>query len=164
MLVDLIQPLLAPAVLVSASGLLVMALNARVMTAKGRIRQFHNERLKLCQTVTDQGAPTPTQLIRDEGLKVQSHHLLCRLRLIRSALMSYVICVSLLLTSSLLIGLSAWQASFGHAAIIVFILGVLSMLTGSIIFLAELRISLHEVSYEHQRIMALPLVDSQEPS
>ena len=157
MLTETLQPLLAPVVLISACGLLIMALNARVMTAKGRIRQLHNERLAIHERTAEAGHATPAQTLRFEGVGVQSSHLLCRLGMIRGALMCLVVCVVMMLACSLLIGLHGLHDMFSHLAVGAFVLGILSMLIGTTIFLAELRVSLREVRYEHERLMMLTL-------
>ena len=164
MLHEALQPLLAPVVLISACGLMIMALNARMMTAKARIRQLHHERLDICEKTGDAGAVTMTQRLRYEGVGNQSNNLLCRLGLMRAALMCMVGCVVLMLASSIFIGLAGLKddTPFGSLAILTFVAGILSMLTGAITFLFELRISLREINYEHKRIMGLTLPNSEE--
>ena len=56
MLHEALQPLLAPVVLISACGLMIMALNARAMTSKGRIRQLHLERLAVTEKLREAAA------------------------------------------------------------------------------------------------------------
>lgn len=164
MLHEAIQPLLAPVVLISACGLMIMALNARSMTAKGRIRQFHLERLTICERAAEAGATTMTQRLRYEGVGNQSDNLLCRLRLMRAALICMVGCVVLMLSSSIFIGLDSLKDNtpFESLAIASFVTGILCMLAGAITFLLELRISLREINYEHHRIMALALPDGEQ--
>ncbi len=159
MLHETLQPLLAPVVLVSACGLLVMALNARMMTAKARIRQFHLERLTLHDQITRHGSSTPTQSLRYQGVAVQSDIMLLRLRMMRAALMCVVGCVGLMLGSSLLIGLhSAWGAPWLETlAVGLLVAGIGIMLIGVVIFWCELSISLREIRYEHARVMNLAL-------
>lgn len=157
MLHDSLQPLLAPVVLISACGLTIMALNARAMSSKSRIRQLHHERLEICEKANQTGGATATQHLRYEGVGAQSTNILFRLRLIRAALMCMVGCVALMLISSLLIGIHSFIQYSPVPAFTVFILGMLSMLSGAVIFLAELKLSLKEVAYEHDRMMRLEL-------
>ena len=159
MLHEALQPLLAPVVLISACGLMIMALNARTMTSKSRIRQLHHERLEICEKAGERGHATATQRLRYEGVGSQSTNLLCRLRLMRAALMCMVGCVVLMLLSSILIGLDGLNsdAGFEKLAIFTFVAGILSMLAGAVTFFLELRLSLKEVAYEHERIMGLTL-------
>ncbi len=162
MLVETLQPLLAPVVLISACGLLIMALNARTMTVKARIRQLHLERLTITEKVGEAGSASSTQRLRYEGVGNQSDNLLRRLQLMRAALMCMVGSVVLMLISSLLIGLHGVLRITSIPAVTVFVLGLLSMLAGAAVFLLELRLSLREITYEHQRIMALTLPGADE--
>ena len=159
MLHEALQPLLAPVVLISACGLMIMALNARTMTSKARIRQLHLERLAICEKAGEAGAATMTQRLRYEGVGNQSDNLLCRLRLMRAALMCMVGCVVLMLASSIFIGLSGLVdgSPFDELAVLSFVAGILAMLAGAVTFLLELRLSLQEINYEHKRIMGLTL-------
>ena len=164
MLHEALQPLLAPVVLISACGLMIMSLNARTMTSKSRIRQLHHERLEIVELAASSGGATPTQRLRYEGVGNQSNNLLRRLRLMRASLMFMVGCVVLMLISSLSIGIAglADGSLFDEFAVITFVAGILSMLAGAATFLFELRISLKEVAYEHQRILALTLPKSKD--
>lgn len=164
MLHEALQPLLAPVVIISACGLLIMALNARTMAAQARIRQLHHERLEISEIAAATGIATQTQRLRYEGVGSQSNKLLCRLYLMRMALMMMVGCVVLMLVSSIFIGLESVLdiPLIARFVIGVFVLGILSMLSGAVIFLMELRLSLKEVGYEHERMMGLALPPVQE--
>lgn len=166
MLYEALQPLLAPVVLISACGLMIMSLNARTMSSKSRIRQLHHERLEIVELAEASGGVTPTQRLRYEGVGNQSNNLLCRLRLMRASLMCMVGCVVLMLISSLFIGIAGINADsvFDELAIVSFIVGILSMLAGAATFLVELRISLKEITYEHERMLALTLPESKDAS
>ncbi len=157
MLAESIQPLLAPVVLVSACGLLTLSMNARTMTVKGRLREFHLERLELGDTVAAAGRATDNQRLRFESLGMQSGHLMRRLGLLRAALVGLVSGIVLLLVCMLLIGLSAQVSAAAAVAYGVFIAGVCSVLVAMVLFLAELRIALAEVRWEHERVMRLTL-------
>lgn len=166
MLHEALQPLLAPVVLISACGLMIMALNARTMMSKSRIRRLHHERLEIAELAEAAGGVTPTQRHRYEGVGNQSDHLLCRLRLMRASLMCMVGCVVLMLISSLFIGIAGINPDwfFDEFAIATFVTGILSMLAGAVTFLIELRLSLQEIAYEHGRMLALTLSEPKEVS
>lgn len=156
---ETLQPLLAPVVLISASGLMIMSLNARTMASHSRIRQLHHERIEIAELAEESGQIMQTHRLRYEGVGKQSMDLLDRLRLMRASMMCMVACVVLMLISSLSIGIAGIETDslFDEFAIASFIAGILSMLAGATTFLAELRISLKEVIYEHDRIMTLQL-------
>lgn len=164
MLYEALQPLLAPVVLISACGLMIMALNARAMTSKSRIRQLHHERLEIAEFAAAKCSVTPTQRLRYQGVGEQSVHLLARLRLMRVALMCMVGCVVLMLFSSLSIGLANLDDDnlFDELAVATFVSGIVCMLAGTVTFLIELRVSLKEITYEHQRILALELPEPED--
>ncbi|MEM8668059.1 MAG: DUF2721 domain-containing protein [Planctomycetota bacterium] len=159
MLYETIQPLLAPVVLISACGLMIMSLNARSLASQSRIRRLHHERLEIAELAEETGRITPTQRQRYEGVGSQSTNLLFRLRLMRASLMSLVTCVSLMLVSSLLIGVASIDADswFDDFAIASFVAGIISMLAGAVMLLVELGVSLREIDYEHERIQNLKL-------
>ena len=154
-----LQPLLAPVVIISACGLLITALNARTMTSKARIRQLHHERLEISEKAARMGVATKVQRLRYEGVASQSTNLLSRLRLMRMALMMMVGYVVLMLISSILIGLESVLNNpvVAKLAVFSFVIGIVSMLSGAMVFLFELRVSLKEIAYEHERIMGLML-------
>lgn len=162
MLHETLQPLLAPVVLISACGLMIMALNARAMTSRSRIRQLHHERLEIAELAEATRRVTSTQRLRYLGVGEQSIHLLARLKLMRASLMCMVGCVALMLTSSLFIGIANLDSDylFDELAIATFVAGIVCMLAGAITFLIELSASLTEVTYEHQRMQALNLSDT----
>lgn len=162
MLHEALQPLLAPVVLISACGLMIMCLNARTMASMSRIRRLHHERLEIAERAEAAGGATATQRLRYAGVGDQSDNLLRRLRLMRGSLMCMVGCVVLMLISSLSIGIAGLAAgsAFDEIAVIAFVAGIVSMLIGSATFLVELRISLREITHEHQRMLALTLPDA----
>ena len=67
-----------------------------------------------------------------------------------------------MLASSLSIGLSQWTERFQIISIVLFVVGVTSMLVGMLIAMFELRVALRQVSYEHQRMERLVEVVSSE--
>jgi len=157
MLEQTLQPLLAPVVMISACGLMILSLNTRVMTVKGRVRQFHLDRLNIRDAAKEAGLASDTQRLRFEGVGEHSVDLLRRLQLLRYALMCLVLCVVGMLTCSLLIGVSLLVPPVVYAAVASFIAGLLAMLIGALLFLAELRIALRDVIDEHDRVMSLDL-------
>lgn len=160
---QLIQQLLAPVVMISACGLLCMAMYARLSNIVARLRQFHHEQL---QTMTHPRPDSESEQAlvrwRSQGLEQQAHYMLGRARLIRNTLVCLVGCVICMLASSLSIGLSQWTERFQIISIVLFVVGVTSMLVGMLIAMFELRVALRQVSYEHQRMERLVEVVSSE--
>ena len=160
MLHETLQPLLAPVVLISACGLLTMSLNNRATACTTSIRRLHHERLEISERAAAAGGSTPTERLRYEGVGTQSEQLLRRLRLVRRALVCVVGCVVLMLVSSLSIGLAELteDSPFESVAVLAFVAGLVSLLVGALTFLVELRISLNEIAYEHDRMLGLSLL------
>ena len=157
---QIIQALLAPVVMISACGLLCVALYNRLASIVTRLRQFHHERLKVYTEFPGRaGAERDALNLRFKGLEHQAHHMLERGRMMRSSLMCMVTCVLSMTVCSLLIGISLIVEHSYPFAVAMFVLGLLLMSAGVVLALLELRISLQQVEYEHGRIVALTLSD-----
>ena len=148
-----IQQLLAPVVMISACGLLCMAMYARLSNIVARLRQFHHERYEaLTRLSRGSESERATLLHRSDGLEKQAHAMLDRARLIRNTLVCLVGCVACMLVSSLALGLAMWVDSFQMVAFGLFVVGVGSMFTGMVMALLELRLALRQVMFEHENM------------
>ena len=146
-----IQQLLAPVVMISACGLLCMAMYNRLSSIVARLRQFHHERYAALTRISrGSGSERATLLHRSDGLEKQAHAMLDRARLIRNTLVCLVGCVACMLVSSLSLGLAMWIDSFQMIAFGLFVVGVGSMLAGMMMALLELRLALGQVMFEHE--------------
>lgn len=124
--INVIQAMLAPGLMISACGLLILGMNNKYSMVVGRIRLLNEERrrLKSAQNMDD------LQRARLESIGIQLKELLHRLRLVRNAVVGYSLAVALFILSSLFIGLrilAGWPES---VALALFIAGVLSVLAG----------------------------------
>jgi hypothetical protein len=100
-----IQAILAPAIMVSASGLLLLGLLNRYTVIMSRIRALSEERRRLLRTAApDGGAATPESARLASVLK-QLQDFVERIRLLRNAVVCQVVAVGCFVLSSLLIGL-----------------------------------------------------------
>ena len=153
---NMIQELLAPVVLISACGLLCVAMYNRLASIVARIRQFHHERVEVL-TKLEHGDPERACTLhnRFEGLGHQAQHMLCRARFVRAALIQLISTVMLMLTCSLSIGLTPLSHVMQTVAVALFVAGVMSMLVAMAFTIRELTLSLKDVTYEHERIGAL---------
>lgn len=151
--VNMIQAMLAPAIMISACGLLLLGMNNKYSIVVSRIRLLNEERRRLtCE-------PKRDNLSVDEQLRLQNiikqiHLLKHRIFIVRNAVLSYSIAVALFIIASLLIGFNmagSWKY-FSTAALLTFLLGMLSVLTG-IIFAAR------EV-YEGYKIVAIEVIET----
>ena len=153
---EVIQQLVAPAVMTSACGLICLAQYARLAAIVARLHQFHRERFEIYLKITKSQEPEKKLLAtRFEGLNEQADHILQRAQKTRLVLMCLTGCILCMIASSLAIGLSLMIESLQSLVVGFFILGVLSMAAAMIVALAELRSSLKEVQYEHTRFQQL---------
>ncbi len=150
---QIIQQLVAPAVMISACGLLSLAQYNRLAVIVGRLRQFHHERLVVYEKMLEAGEPDKQLLTRRyTGIGEQADQILLRAKIVRNGLACLVGCVLCMLGSSLAIGLSLMVESVQPVVVGLFILGVLNMSAAMVFALLELRASLTQVEYEHDRI------------
>lgn len=155
-MIELIQHFLAPAVMISAGSLICLAQFARYSTVTAHLRELQREGLAAFQ---EAGVANPEQrellLQRAEGLEKQSDRVLAHATTLRMALRFLIGGVSLMVLCSLAIGASPVIAALGVAALILFVLGLVSMLVGLYLVLSELSVSLEAIEYEHKNLKRL---------
>ncbi len=142
--------------MISACGLLCLAQYARLAAIVGRLHQFHRERFDVFVKASNgEGSEKQVLTNRFEGIGEQADHILERVYMTRQILMCLIFCVLFMIASSLAIGMSLMVGWFQCFTVGFFILGVLSMSAAMAIALVELRYSLREVEYEHDRNIKL---------
>ncbi len=155
---SVIQSLVAPVVMISASGLLCLAYYNRLAAVVSRLRAFHHDQsqtiVKLSALPLDEQASSAAHALREHlaALESQDRALLLRARLIRNALMGLLTGVQCMLTCSLSIGVAQVYPPFLYVALGLFILGVLSMILALGFSMRELARSLQPVSLEASRL------------
>ncbi len=155
-MVELIQPLLAPAVMFSAGGLLCMAQFARLTAVIAQVRVFNRERLECLQAMKD--APEARRAVyaqRSQGLEHQAAEVLSHARIIRNALMFLVAGILWMLLCSLVVGASYLWSPLGEAVVPVFVVGLVSTFVGMCLVFQELFVSLDVVRFEHDNLERL---------
>ncbi len=130
--INVIQAMLAPGLMISACGLLILGMNNKYSMVVNRIRLLNEERRRLRTSQEETGRS------RLENIALQLEELLHRLRLVRNAVVGYSIAVGLFILSSFAIGLriltgSSWPEKLGLAF---FVVGMMAVL-GGIIFAAS---------------------------
>jgi hypothetical protein len=103
--VQAIQAILAPAIMVSACGLLLLGLLNRYTAIMSRIRALNEERRLLLRATALPAEAKPVEVARLASVIRQLDHLMDRVRLLRNAVMCQVVAVGCFVLSSLLIGL-----------------------------------------------------------
>ena len=152
----LLNLLLAPVVLISACGLLCISATTRLGTILARIRTMHRERIDVHLVEhRDDARFQAIQGIRLDALQHQAKRMLTRATMIRNELFLLYVAILLLLTSSLLFGLSIWFDTSHLVAMAVFVVGIVSMIGAISLAVVEVARSLQAVRFEHERVQAL---------
>ncbi|MGK9368269.1 DUF2721 domain-containing protein [Melioribacter sp. Ez-97] len=130
---NLIQLMLAPAVMISACGLLLLGINNRYSLVVNRIRLLNEEKRRLFMKVGDKPLTT-TENLRLESIARQIELLVYRVRLIRNSVLSYVAAVALFVLTSLLLGFGYLLSMdyLNFPIVIAFLLGMILVLTGAL--------------------------------
>ncbi|MGK9475501.1 DUF2721 domain-containing protein [Melioribacter sp. OK-1-Me] len=129
---NLIQFMLAPAVMISACGLLLLGINNRYSLVVNRIRLLNEEKRKLFVKVGDKPLST-TENLRLVSIARQIELLVYRVRLIRNSVLSYVAAVALFVFTSMLLGIGyLFSLDYLNIPIVIaFLIGMILVLTGA---------------------------------
>jgi len=132
-IVQLIQGMLAPGLMISACGLLLLGMNNKYSLVVNRIRLLNEEKRKIFhQEKVDENDSS-----RLSNIELQISHLIGRISLVRNAVFSYSLAVALFIVSSVLIGITIKKSTLGFDWLIVafFYAGMFAVFVG-IIFAA----------------------------
>jgi len=130
--IQAIQAILAPALGISAVGLLLLALMNRYSTIVNRIRLLDDEKRRFTSHLAEKGDLTYTDNARYMSIRKQIDELLVRSGLVRNAILSMQTAVAMFVLSSIAIGLNLVVSSdaFRILPLIVFIIGMTGILVG----------------------------------
>jgi hypothetical protein len=151
---EVIRILVAPVVMISAAGLICLALYNRLAAIVSRARAFHKERFDAVAklSASSQAALSATHCEhlrkRIAALDQQVEHILPRAKLIRNALICLLFSVVCMLACSLALGISMVVPWTGEIALVLFLLGVLVMIVSVLLALVELFGALDPVALE----------------
>ncbi|MFH0892987.1 MAG: DUF2721 domain-containing protein [Bacteroidota bacterium] len=131
--VEIIQAMLAPGIMISACGLLILGMNNKYSLIVNRIRLLDDEKRKHKK----ENPADEDNNQRIFSINLQTKKLNIRLRHVRNAVFSYSLAVGLYIVASLFIGLRIVYDTdaLSNVAIIFFLLGMISVLCG-IVFAA----------------------------
>src|SRR4030066_541617 len=132
-IIEVIQLMLAPGVMISACGLLLLGMNNKYSLVVNRIRMLNEEKRKFINKAAEKDF-SYEENVRLESISRQLSALTFRVWLVRNAVFSYTIAVALFVITSLLIGLQYLFDFWGLSFLITtfFLLGMLSVLIGVI--------------------------------
>lgn len=129
---QVIEAIIAPAVMISSSGLFFLALNARQSSLLNRIRLLNNERRLLSRELINQGKINLGEDIRFLSLEQQLNHLLRRAWYVRNSTLCDTLAVVFFVLASFAIALHFWVSIplLEHLPIFLFITGMFLILLG----------------------------------
>ena len=144
----LFQAFLAPAIFVSATALLILSINVRLMGIVSRLRQFVHSRHDAAKSGRAQEA---------EAYASQIDSIERRANLIRRCFLMALVALGATITSCLLLGLGLYVKQAAVAAVIVFVLALICLLTASIYYAREVRVALSSVQEEARDLRFMDL-------
>ena len=132
-IVDVIQLMLAPGLMISACGLLLLGLNNKYSLVVNRIRILNEEKRRFVNKSAEKDF-SYEDTVRLESISRQISALFFRVKLVRNSVLSYTIAVALFVITSLLIGIQYLFdfQSLSYLMTTLFLLGMLSVLIGVI--------------------------------
>ena len=130
-IVNLIQSMLAPGVMINACGLLLLGMNNKYSAVVNRIRLLNEDKRKFY----DLAGSNEMEFIEEIHLKsisIQLEKLMTRLKLVRNAVVSYSIAIGVFVLNSFFIGVNYFfDSSFlSRGSVILFTIGMLLVLIG----------------------------------
>jgi hypothetical protein len=102
-IIQVIQLMLAPGLMISACGLLLLGMNNKYSLVVNRIRLLNEEKRKFFSKAGEKDLQYEED-VRLESLSMQLNGLAFRVKLIRNAVLSYTIAVAFFVLTSLSIG------------------------------------------------------------
>lgn len=137
-IVQMIQLMLAPGIMISACGLLLLGMNNKYSLVVNRIRLLNEERRKISKNTNDNEF-NYHENVRLESLSMQLGALDRRVRLVRNAVLSYTIAVAFFVLTSLSIGFQYTTSIQNMNNIITFL-----FLAGMVLVLAGVTFAAYE--------------------
>jgi hypothetical protein len=130
-IVEVIQLMLAPGIMISACGLLLLGMNNKYSLVVNRIRLLNEEKRKLFTKVGERDF-NYEENIRLESISIQLRHLIFRVKIVRNAVLSYSAAAALFVLTSLFIGAAylSGSSNFDILVTVLFLTGMASVLTG----------------------------------
>jgi len=131
-IVEIIHLMLAPGIMISACGLLLLGMNNKYSLVVNRIRLLNEERRKAIHKTTDDKNFNYQESQRLQSISMQISKLVYRVGLVRNAVLAYTIAVALFVLTSLSIGFGFLFdiTKINSLVTVLFLLGMISVLCG----------------------------------
>jgi hypothetical protein len=144
----LFAALLAPALLVSATSLLILSINVRLMGIVSRLRQYVHAKYDAAKTNRVQAA---------DAYSSQIESIERRAELIRRCFLLALISLTGTICSCLLLGLGLYVKDAGVAAVLVFVASLGCLLASTVYYIREVMVSLSSVRDEARDLLFMDL-------
>ena len=138
-IIRLFQAFLAPALFVSATGLLVLSINVRLMGIVSRLRQYVHAK---------HDAARNDRLQEAEAYTEQINSIENRAEMIRRCFMLVLISLAGSIAACLLLGFGVYWRGAAFAAAAVFVVALISLFAGTIYYIREVMVALSSVHQE----------------
>ena len=135
----LFQAILGPAIFVSATGLLILSINVRLMGMVTRLRQYVHAKHDAAKNGRVQEAEAYTEQINSIEKRAE---------LIRKCFLLVLVSLATTIAACLLLGLGLYWAKAAVVAAIVFVLGLICLFAGAIYYIREVMVALSSVRQE----------------
>ena len=133
------QAFLAPALFVSATALLILSINVRLMGIVSRLRQYVHAKYDAARNDRVQEA---------EAYTAQIDSIERRAEMIRRSFLLALISLAGTISSCLLLGFGLYWKQAAEAAVVLFVLAMICLLAATFYYIREVRVALSSVRTE----------------
>ena len=147
----LFQAFVAPAIFVSATALLVLSVNVRLMGMVSRLRQYVHAKHQATKKGLLQQAEAYTEQIRSIERRAE---------MIRRCFLLALISLAGTIASCLLFGLGIYWEESALAAVVVFVLSLICLLAATLHYAVEITVALSSVRDEARDLRFMDLETS----
>jgi len=151
----LFQAFLAPALLVSATSLLILSINVRLMGIVSRLRQYVHAKYNAAKSNRAEIADAYTKQIESIERRAE---------FIRRCFMLALISLAGTISSCLLLGLGLYIKDAAVAAVVVFVVSLICLLSATVYYIREVMVSLSSVRDEARDLLFMDLGSQPEAS
>lgn len=135
----LFQAFLAPAIFVSATALLILSINVRLMGIVSRLRQYVHAKHDAAKNDRVQEA---------EAYTAQINSIEQRAEMIRRCFLLVLVSLAGTISSCLLLGVGLYWKQAAVAAVVLFVLAMICLLAGTVYYIREVIVALSSVHNE----------------
>lgn len=147
-IIRLFQAFLAPALFVSATGLLVLSINVRLMGIVSRLRQYVH---------AQHDATREARTAEAEAYTEQINSIERRAEIIRRCFLLVLISLAGSIAACLLLGLGVYWKEAAFAAAVVFVVALVFLFVGTIYYIREVMVALSSVQQEARDLRFMDL-------